>query len=209
MVLFQIFQRLLSRKKPPDFVSDVDYLFFGLGNKGKQYALTRHNIGFNVADALAKRLDKGTNGTFAETEYYRGSLFDVKQVLVIKPLTFMNRSGIAVENYASLSRCPRSNMLVIVDDFNLPLGKLRLRKDGSDGGHNGLKSIIDLIGEDFPRLRFGIGPLPEGAPSIEFVLGRFTESEERELKTAVPRAVDACLTFAQQGIAAAMNTVNR
>jgi peptidyl-tRNA hydrolase, PTH1 family len=209
MVLFRFFQKLLRNESPHNVISDADLFFLGLGNKGNTYASTRHNIGFRIADALAARLENRTKGSSSEIEYYCGSLFEVKKVAVIKPLTFMNRSGIAVEKYLPLSARPRSSILVIVDDFNLPLGRLRIRKDGSDGGHNGLKSIIDRIGDDFPRLRFGIGPLPEGSSSVDFVLGPFTGEEESILTEAVPRAVDACCTFARKGIDAAMNTVNR
>ena len=206
MALLSFLARLFRKGTPPE---TAEVLFFGLGNKGSSYAFTRHNIGYRIADALAERLESRTNGCFAEAGYIQGTLFESrKKVLVVKPYTFMNRSGGAVESYIAQNRCPRSNILVMVDDYNLPLGRLRIRRNGSDGGHNGLKSIIALIGGNFPRLRIGIGPLPGGTAGIDFVLGSFTDAEEKGLKEVIPRAVDACVLFAQNGTEAVMNTIN-
>jgi PTH1 family peptidyl-tRNA hydrolase len=208
MALLQFFQSLFRRGTPP---GNADVLFFGLGNRGSRYALSRHNIGFRIADALAERVENSTKnwGCFAEAVYLRGTLFEPgKKVAVVKPHTFMNRSGDAVANYLALCRCPASNALVLVDDYNLPLGTLRARRNGSDGGHNGLKSIIGRIGGNFPRLRVGIGPAPHGEAAMDFVLGFFTEAEEQVIKTVLPRAVDACMLFAKDGIDAVMNNFN-
>jgi PTH1 family peptidyl-tRNA hydrolase len=207
MAVFRLFQRLFRTGTPPE---TAEILFFGLGNKGIRYVRTRHNIGYRVVDVLAQRLDKRKKGFSAEADYSEGMLFESrKKVLVVKPLTFMNRSGDAVKRYVERCRCPLPNMLVIVDDYNLPLGKIRLRRNGSDGGHNGMKSIIERIGrEDFPRLRIGIGPLPCNTSNTDFVLGFFNDAEERALKSVIPRAVDACLLFADNGIETAMNRVN-
>jgi peptidyl-tRNA hydrolase, PTH1 family len=207
MVLLHFFQRLFSTGSPPE---NVDVLFFGLGNKGEHYARSRHNIGFRIADACAQKLGNRKKGFFAEAGYIEGTIFESrKKVLTVKPLTFMNRSGDAVKRYIETCRCPLSNVLVIVDDFSLPLGSLRARRNGSDGGHNGLKSIISRTeSENFPRLRIGIGPLPKDTSSIDFVLGSFTNAEEKKLETAVPHAVDACLLFAESGIDAVMNKFN-
>ena len=206
MALLHFFQKLFRRDTPPEI---ADVLFFGLGNQGSRYALSRHNVGFRIADALAERLENTAHGGFAEAVYIRGTIFESKKkVLAVKPHTFMNRSGDAVEKYLETYRCPAANALVIVDDYHLPLGTLRARRSGSDGGHNGLKSIIDRIGEGFPRLRVGIGPVPHNAAAIDFVLGSFTEAEEQTLKTVLPRAVDACVLFAENGINAVMNNFN-
>ena len=207
MVLFQFFQLLFRTGPPP---GTADFLFFGLGNKGGRYARSRHNIGFRIADALARRLQNRKNGIFGEARYTRGTLFESrKTVLSVKPLTFMNRSGDAVIRYIEACRCPLSRILVIVDDYNLPLGRMRVRRSGSDGGHNGLKSIIHRINRDeFPRLRVGIGPLSGPESTTEFVLGSFTDAQEKDLEAVVPRAVGACLLFAASGIEAVMNDFN-
>jgi PTH1 family peptidyl-tRNA hydrolase len=207
MGLLLFFQRLFRTGSPPE---TADVIYFGLGNEGNRYARSRHNIGFRIADALAQRLGNRKKGFFGEAEYIEGTLFESrKKVLTVKPLTLMNRSGDAVERYIETCRCPLPNALVIVDDYHLVLGALRARQNGSDGGHNGLKSIISRTGGgDFPRLRIGIGPLPEDTASIDFVLGSFTDAEEKELETVVPRAVDACLLFAESGINAVMNKFN-
>jgi peptidyl-tRNA hydrolase, PTH1 family len=207
MALLRLFQRLFRINAPPDA---GDILFFGLGNTGEAYARSRHNTGFRIADAFARLLEERTDGSFADAGYSKGTLFESrKKVLAVKPRTFMNRSGAAVKRYVEACRCSLSNVLVIVDDYNLPLGRIRIRRNGSDGGHNGLKSIIGSIGtEEFPRLRIGIGPLPRGIASIDFVLGAFTDAEEKELESVIPRAVSACLLFAEGGIDAVMNSFN-
>ena len=186
----------------------TEAIFFGLGNPGKQYACTRHTIGFRIADALAQRLVNPVKGNRDDADYLCGMLFDSKKILIVKPQTFMNRSGSAVAKYVEVCRCPLEHLLVIVDDYNLPLGRIRARRGGSDGGHNGLKSIIAGIGENFPRLRIGIGPLPAGVSTIDFVLGEFSDAEEEKLKTVISQAVDACMFFAEMGIDEIMNAFN-
>ena len=206
MGLFSLFQRLL--RKSVTLPGRVAIQFFGLGNKGEAYAFTRHNIGFRVAEALAERLKNQKSGYFGEADFTFGTLFSTIDVLVVRPRTFMNRSGSAVAKYLSQWRVPESNALMIVDDYYLPIGKLRIRRSGSDGGHNGLKSIIEQIGENFPRLRVGIGPIRENLSSVDFVLSSFTPTEEGRLKEVIPRAVEACMLFAKEGIEAVMNSYN-
>jgi PTH1 family peptidyl-tRNA hydrolase len=205
MALFSFIQRLFRSNIPP---RRANVLFFGLGNIGGQYARSRHNIGFRVAGSITQKFGNPRSGRTSGADYTSGMLFDTKTAVVVKPRTLMNRSGLAVAGFLRACSCPVSNMLVIVDDYHLPLGKIRARRNGSDGGHNGLKSVIGQIGEQFPRLRIGIGPLPANAGSVEFVLGDFTPDEERLLLDIVPMAAAACVLFAEQGIDAVMNTYN-
>jgi peptidyl-tRNA hydrolase, PTH1 family len=206
MVWFTLLKRLLSGETRPD---GAEHLFIGLGNIGSRYAATRHNVGFCIVDALTERLENRKIGVFAQADYCLGTLFNNKKVITVKPHTFMNRSGTAVAAYLDALDCPLSRTLVIVDDFHMPLGSLRARRGGSDGGHNGLASIVSKTGEHFPRLRVGIGPLPAAVPSIEFVLGAFTKAEQDLFGKVIPRAVEACICFAQQGIEEVMNRYNR
>jgi PTH1 family peptidyl-tRNA hydrolase len=205
MGLLPFLKDLLFGKTRPD---TPEFMFFGLGNIGSRYAQTRHNIGFRVADELASRLTGKKNGMFGHAEYIAGTFFNSTSVIVAKPHTLMNRSGAAVASYVNTLNVPVSNTLVIVDDYHLTIGSMRARRSGSDGGHNGLASIIAACGNGFPRLRIGIGPLPAGNPSIEFVLGTFSEREEVMLRDVIPRAVEACLCFAEQGIDTLMNRYN-
>ncbi|HEX3019413.1 MAG TPA: aminoacyl-tRNA hydrolase, partial [Chitinispirillaceae bacterium] len=125
------------------------------------------------------------------------------------PRTLMNRSGAAVDSLIKRFHVNSMSTLVVVDDFNLPLGKIRLRKNGTHGGHNGLKSVISYIGTDFPRLRIGIGPLPMNTDIIEFVLGNFSAHEDLEVQKAVDNAVEASMQFTKISIDAAMNKFNK
>ena len=206
MAIVSYIKRLFSRNSLPP---SVDSMVVGLGNIGSVYVFTRHNIGFRVVEAFGKRFSGPMRGVFADADFSSGTLFSRIIVLAIKPRTLMNRSGTAIEKYLAKWRLPASRMLVVVDDYNLPLGKLRARGGGSDGGHNGLKSIITCLGEDFPRLRVGIGPLTAGmGPAVDFVLGCFTPVEEDKLITVIPRAVEACELFAECGIEAVMSKYN-
>lgn len=185
-------------------------LVVGLGNPGKRYARSRHNVGFRVLDAVAEQAKAGPAeerfaGRYAECTL-RG-----ERVGLLAPETFMNRSGEAVaEALAALPELdPAADLLVVFDDADLPLGRLRLRGSGSSGGHNGLADVLARLGsEAVPRLRFGIGrPLvPTG--TVEFVLAPFGKDEEGLLAQALPRAADAVACFVGDGIAAAMNRFN-
>ena len=203
------FSFLWKRKAAAARPAAAEVLFFGLGNPGQRYFHTRHNIGFRVADALAFELKNKVAGSRAEFDYFAGTLFESKPSLVVKPRTFMNRSGAAVESISTDFHCPTEKLLVIVDDYHLPLGTMRARRGGSDGGHNGLKSIIERMGENFPRLRVGIGPLPPSSRAIDFVLEPFSRAEEEILQQVIPQAVEACKLFARSGIEPVMNTYNK
>lgn len=183
-------------------------LIVGLGNPGPQYAGTRHNVGFRVLDRLAH----GLNARFSKEKY--GGLVAEAQlkgdlVLLLKPLTYMNNSGQSVRRAVRYRLDNLADLLVVADDVNLPLGKLRLRRGGSAGGHNGLKSIEQSLGSsEFPRLRIGIGGGETGADLTGYVLGRFTPEEEQEIDRMTARAADAALRFAEVGIEQTMNEFN-
>lgn len=179
----------------------------GLGNPGFRYKRTRHNIGFLIIEHLKKTNEssapvKKRNYTFSKT------VFGEQSVILAKPLTYMNRSGEAVVELAQQFKIPPGNLLVIFDDFNLPFGKLRARSKGSDGGHNGLASVIHkLESSDFPRLRVGIGR-DNLTDTIKFVLSKFNKKEKKELPGLIKLAADACLHFVAEGILKTMNKFN-
>ncbi len=181
-------------------------LIVGLGNPGESYAATRHNVGFRVVDSLAGRLE--TRRVKSGGEYRliaaRG---ERRPLLLLKPLTYMNNSGTAVADVLERYAVRLEAMLVIVDDLALPLGKLRLRKSGSDGGHNGLFSIgYSLQTTDFPRLRCGIGlqEMPPKHVMADFVLSPFSESEVPAAERMVTAAADVALAFARDGLQTAV-----
>ena len=186
----------------------MKYLIVGLGNIGAEYDATRHNIGFDVADAFvikqggSFRLDRHA---FAADCKWKGKSF-----VVIKPTTYMNLSGKAVKYWMDKEKIPMEQVLVIVDDLALPLESLRLRAGGSNAGHNGLKSIQEVLQSDqYPRLRFGIGnQFPKGR-QVEFVLGKWTRDELPVVREKVLKCLEIIESFAAQGIAKTMSQYNK
>lgn len=183
-------------------------LIVGLGNPGPEYRNTRHNVGFCVADLLAERFKTGF-----DREKYNGLLADAviegERALFLKPMTFMNLSGECAARAMRYQGLTPEDLLVVVDDVNLPLGKLRLRTSGSAGGHNGLISIIQHLGTDaFARLRLGVGRSDAGKQLRDHVLGRFTPSEKEPVDDMVKQAADAVECFIRNGITPAMNRFN-
>jgi PTH1 family peptidyl-tRNA hydrolase len=183
-------------------------LIVGLGNPGPEYRDTRHNVGFKVVDELARR-----HGVTSWNEKFGGleariRVADVTAILS-KPLSFMNLSGNAVQQFSAFYKIATPDILVIVDDVELPLGRLRARGEGGAGGHNGLKSVIgSLATETFARLRVGVGRGNAGKNLSNFVLGRFSEDEQEIITAAVLRAADATEVFIERGIGPAMNMFN-
>jgi peptidyl-tRNA hydrolase, PTH1 family len=182
-------------------------LIVGLGNPGPEYSETRHNVGFKVADELAKRHQvkfRVSAKWQARTVKVTGGDHDV---VLAEPMTFMNLSGWAVRDIAVFYKVAAADLLVMVDDADLPLGKLRIRTGGSAGGHNGLKSIIQELGtEQFPRLRIGVGRQAGGLKN--HVLGRFGIEEREQIENAVTRAADAAEMFVREDIRRVMNKFN-
>jgi PTH1 family peptidyl-tRNA hydrolase len=182
-------------------------LIVGLGNPGPEYSDTRHNVGYWVTDELAAR----HKVKFRESAKWRARTARITEadddVLLAEPTTFMNLSGWAVRELAAFYKIAASDVLVLVDDADLPLGKLRIRMSGSAGGHNGLKSIIQELGtQEFPRLRIGVGRQPGELKN--HVLGRFGAAEREPIENAVKKAADAAEMFVTDGILKAMNTFN-
>ena len=183
----------------------------GLGNPGRRYERTRHNVGFAVIDELLRRdrtfeLDPAPDPIKAEIQIQRSS--DGERVLLGKPTTFMNLSGEAIGGLQRWYKFDPADLLVIVDEAQLPLGKLRARARGSAGGHNGLKSIIAQLGEEFSRLRIGVGRGDSRRDLADHVLARFDPDEIPEIDRAIGKAADAAEMFVTSGIAAVMNAFN-
>ena len=190
------------------------FLIAGLGNIGDEYAHTRHNIGFDIADSLVRELSKDdTQKKFSsDKRYAMVSQVKLKGKLltVIKPSTYMNLSGKAVNYWMTQENIERENLLVIADDIALPFGKIRIKKSGSDGGHNGLTSIIETLGtNDFPRLRFGIGNDFHKGGQVDYVLGKWGEEEKKSLAEKISVAVEAIKSFVTAGTERTMTHFNK
>ncbi len=185
----------------------MKYLIVGLGNIGDEYRGTRHNIGFRVLDAFAE----ASNTAFTTERYgdIARTRLKNKQLILLKPSTYMNLSGNAVRYWAQKESIPTDHILVIVDDVALPFGAIRLKPSGSDAGHNGLKNIAQMLGtQDYPRLRFGIGhDYPRGG-QIDYVLGHFTLDQRQQLPTRVEVACEAIKAFCLVGMDFAMCNFN-
>ena len=186
-------------------------LIAGLGNPGEKYELTRHNIGFLIIDHIARSLNikldvsrYSSMGNFFK--------FQDEEFFLMKPMTYMNNSGEAIYKFIKKHKIETSSVLIIVDDFNIPLGTIRVRRNGTDGGHNGLSSIIfNLETEEFPRMRVGIGPdeLLNKEYFIDFVLSDFSEGELRTIEKMMPYYKDCVFNFITDGITPTMNKYNK
>ncbi len=185
------------------------FVIVGLGNPGAKYELTRHNVGFMFIDRLAQRMDADVKQLKFKS-LYRSINIDGVKVLIVKPQTFMNNSGEAVRDILNFYKIPPENLIVVFDDVSLDVGKLRIRKKGSDGGHNGIKSIIyQLASANFPRIKIGIGPKPYPDMDLaDFVLGKIKGEEEIKLANAIDNAVDAVQLMLNGETDKAMNKFN-
>lgn len=185
----------------------MKYLIVGLGNIGAEYHRTRHNIGFMILDAMSM----ASNISFSTERYgdiARARLKN-KQLVLLKPSTYMNLSGEAVRYWAQKENIPVDHILIIVDDLALPFGAIRLKGSGSDAGHNGLKNIALMLGtQAYPRLRFGIGSDFSRGHQIDFVLSKFTPAQLEELKPRIDLAIDAVKTYVLAGLQTAMCNYN-
>ena len=203
--MFSFIRKLFSsvKKSSTPIPPEMKYLIVGLGNIGDQYVGTRHNIGFMIAD----RLVNDSNTSFRTERYGDVARMRLKnkQLIVLKPSTYMNLSGNAVRYWKEKESIPTENILVLVDDIALPFGAIRIKPSGSDAGHNGLKNIAELLRtQAYPRLRFGVGnDFPRGC-QVDYVLGQFTPEQKIELPQRLEVAVDAIKDFCLAGIQNAM-----
>lgn len=188
-------------------MSERTFLIVGLGNPGPEYAHTRHNIGFDIADLLVTQL----GGTFEDKRFAFKAECKLKgkKVVVIKPTTYMNLSGRAVLYWLKELNIPSSQILVIADDINLGIGKIRIKGKGSDGGHNGLRNIQEVLGSvDYPRLRFGAGNNFPPGKQVHYVLGKWEKEEETLINERIAAAAEAIKSCILEGMETAMNRFN-
>jgi PTH1 family peptidyl-tRNA hydrolase len=190
-------------------------LVVGLGNPGREYVATRHNIGFEVIDKVAEKVAFVAEGDFERVakNKFQGLVVDgsigADRLVLLKPMTFMNLSGNAVQSAISFYQLVPADIMIVLDDLALPSGRLRLRESGSSGGHNGLKDIERALGTDkYPRLRIGIDSPPPPMQGKDYVLGRFTPEQRKLIDPAIDRATGAIVTWIEKGLATAMNQFN-
>jgi PTH1 family peptidyl-tRNA hydrolase len=186
----------------------MKYLIVGLGNIGDEYAHTRHNIGFDVVDALVEKY----KSAFTADRYADIAEISLRgrQIIAIKPNTYMNLSGKAVRYWMQAHKIPVENIFVIVDDLAIPFGKIRIRGNGSDAGHNGLKSIQELLlTQNYPRLRFGLGSNYAKGRQVDFVLGTWNTEEAKEIAPLCLKCVQAVESFVLRGLSLTMSEFNK
>lgn len=190
--------------------SPCEYLVVGLGNPGSQYEATRHNVGFRAVDALAKEAGVKIDRAKFQALTAQATVGSVR-VLLMKPQTYMNLSGVAVKQAADFYKVPPERVLVLFDDIDLDVGRLRIRRNGSAGGHNGIKSIISSLGsQEFPRIKIGVGAKPHPDYDLaDWVLSRFTLAEQKLLDPAIEHAAEAVPVIFTQGIERASSQFNR
>ena len=183
------------------------YLIVGLGNPGREYEMTRHNTGFMVVDELADKL----GATFEDKRYGFVAETSIKgrKVFILKPTTYMNLSGNAVRYWLQKENIDQSRMLVVVDDLSIPLGDFRLKGNGSNGGHNGLGNIQQLIGQQYARLRMGIGADFQQGQQVDWVLGRYDDEDMKTLQPSINMAVEIIKSFVLAGLNITMNQFNK
>ncbi len=188
---------------------NIDYIVVGLGNPGSKYQNTRHNIGFETLDYIAEKNNVSvTKAKFSAL--YGVWETDGKKIMFLKPQTFMNLSGEAVMQAAKFYKVPAENIIVIYDDISLDVGKMRIRQKGSAGGHNGIKSIISHIGQEFPRIKMGVGQKPHPDYDLaDWVLGKFTDSEKKLLSERFEDVHNAVKLMANGDIQKAMNAYSK
>jgi len=184
------------------------YLIAGLGNPGPEYENTRHNVGFAAARKLFESYRFPAERARFQAQFSKGRIGS-EDVILVRPMTYMNNSGTAVRALMDYFKISPDHVIVIYDDVDLPFGHLRIRENGSAGGHNGMKSIVQHLGtQDFPRVRIGVGAKPAGWDLADYVLSHFTAEEKGEIEKTVEKAAGACADIVEKGLASAMNQYN-
>lgn len=184
------------------------YLIVGLGNPESDYSNTRHNMGFNVINKLAKEYDITISRKKFNSEY-ENAMIEGKKVMLVKPQTFMNSSGEAVIEFINFYKIELEKVIIVYDDIDIEPGKIRIRKSGSPGSHNGMKSVVHFLNnENFPRIRVGIGKPDQNENMIEYVIGAVSEEERKELDNGAEIAKNAIIEILKNGIDSAMNKFN-
>ena len=184
------------------------YLIIGLGNPEVEYSKTRHNMGFNTINRIAQQYNIEVNRSKFQG-LYESTLIEGQKVILVKPQTYMNLSGNCVKEMADFYKVPKEEILVIYDDMDIEPGKIKIRKKGSSGGHNGMKSIIQMLGTDeFPRIRIGIGRPEHNGDEINYVIGAIPEEEIPILEDGIEKAKEAVIEILKNGIDSAMNKLN-
>lgn len=205
--IFDLFKRI--EKKSDDVSGPPEYLVAGLGNPGREYVYTRHNAGFCAIDFICKKL----NVECRESKFKAFSAKAViggKSVLLLKPTTFMNNSGTAIRDAAAFYKIPPEKIIIFCDDVNFDPGKMRIRASGSDGGHNGLKSIIECLSSDaFPRVRIGVGRKPAEYDLVDWVLGKLPECDVEKMVPCYEASYDIAERIISGDIASAMSLYNK
>ncbi len=206
--MWEWIKQILGLEKKEEIEDTMKYLIVGLGNIGSEYKNTRHNIGFDVVDYLAENNDgkwkTESLGSVCEIKYKSRTL------VLLKPSTYMNRSGKSVHHWMVKKKIKVENLLIIVDDLHMDLGKTRLRAKGSDGGHNGLKDIQQILGNNkYARLKVGIGSNFRSGHQVDFVLGKWKTNEQKELPEIIQYSADAAKSFTAIGIKFTMEKFNR
>ncbi|MCL5429600.1 MAG: aminoacyl-tRNA hydrolase [Chloroflexi bacterium] len=200
---------MFFRRRKKETLSNPPFLIVGLGNPGPEYKFNRHNIGFMVADELARKLE-AEFGRVQSNALVAQARCSQQRIILAKPRTYMNRSGSAVGALLRFYKAPPGKLLVIYDDVDLPFETLRLRSEGGSAGHNGMKSIIENLGsQEFARLRVGVGRPKGRMRTPDHVLQDFSKAEQGVLTFVLERASKAAMTFIEEGIVAAMNKYNR
>jgi len=198
---------LFSAKEKEPIDPMKKYLIAGLGNIGAEYVNTRHNIGFKILDHLARQ--EGLNFETAKLGAVTEFKLKGRTLILLKPNTYMNLSGKAIKYWLEKENIPRENLLVVTDDLNIPFGTIRIKPRGTDGGHNGLKSIQQLLGNsDYPRFRFGISDEFKKGQQISYVLGEWGDDEKAKLPERLDKAVEAIRSFTLAGLADTMSSFN-